>query len=130
MNLSQQKRERLLNFIKELKSNNSFDEKSLIELNEIENELNGKKYGLVWEEHKKNVDVKMKDNIPIFTEVKDKEILTDKGAEYNFLIKGDNLHSLYLLKKTHKGCIDIIYIDIKSTSLIQIHCRHNCKTVA
>ena len=111
MNLSQQKRERLLNFIKELKSSNSFDEKSLIELNEIENELNGKKYGLVWEEHEEAVDVQMKEAVPVFAEDKAKEILCDKDAPYNFLLEGDNLHSLYLLEKTHKGKIDVIYID-------------------
>ena len=80
MNLSQQKRERLLNFIKELKSNNSFDEKSLIALNEIENEINSKKYGLVWEDHEENVDIKMRKNIPIFTEVKEKEISKVNGG--------------------------------------------------
>ena len=111
MNLSQQKRERLLNFIKELKSNNSFDEKSLIELNEIENELNGKKYGLVWEEHEEAVDVQMKEAVPVFAEDKTKEIVSEKDAPYNFLLEGDNLHSLYLLEKTHKGKIDIILID-------------------
>lgn len=87
MNLSQQKRERLLNFIKELKSNNSFDEKSLIELNEIENELNGKKYGLVWEEHEEDVDVQMRNNIPVFTEVKDKEIQLVDGGGVQFSIR-------------------------------------------
>ena len=111
MNLSQQKREKLLNFIKELKQNNSFDEQSLIALNEIENELNGKKYGLVWEEHEENVDVEMRNNIPVFTEVRDKEIQLVDGGGYNFLLEGDNLHSLYLLEKTHKGKIDFIYID-------------------
>lgn len=30
---------------------------------------------------------------------------------YNFLLEGDNLHSLKLLEKTHKGKIDVIYID-------------------
>lgn len=111
MNLSQQKRERLLNFIEELKSNNSFDEKSLIELNEIENELIGKKYGLVWEEHEEAVDVQMKETVPVFAEDKSKEIVSDKDIHYNFLLEGDNLHSLYLLEKTHKGKIDVIYID-------------------
>ena len=33
------------------------------------------------------------------------------GGGYNFLLEGDNLHSLYLLEKTHKGKIDVIYID-------------------
>ena len=119
MNLSQQKRERLLNFINELKSNNSFDEQSLIELNEIENELNGKKYGLVWEEHEEAVDVQMRDNVPVFVEDKTKEIVSDKNELFNFLLEGDNLHSLYLLEKTHKGKIDIIYIGIYTTRLIQ-----------
>lgn len=30
---------------------------------------------------------------------------------YNFILEGDNLQSLYLLEKTHKGLIDVIYID-------------------
>lgn len=30
---------------------------------------------------------------------------------YNFLLEGDNLHSLKLLEKTHQGKIDVIYID-------------------
>ncbi|MDO5564409.1 MAG: site-specific DNA-methyltransferase, partial [Eubacteriales bacterium] len=34
-----------------------------------------------------------------------------KSFDYNFLLEGDNLHSLYLLEKTHKGKIDVIYID-------------------
>ena len=29
----------------------------------------------------------------------------------NFLLEGDNLHSLKLLEKTHKGKVDVIYID-------------------
>ena len=111
MNLSQQKRERLLNFIKELKSNNSFDEKSLIELNEIENELNGKKYGLVWEEHEEKVDAELKMNVPIFNDCKNLSLISDKEKKYNFLLEGDNLESLYLLQKTHKNSIDMIYID-------------------
>lgn len=30
---------------------------------------------------------------------------------YNFILEGDNLHSLRLLEKTHRGKIDYIYID-------------------
>ena len=111
MNLSQQKRHRLINFIKELKLSNNFDEKSLIALNEIENELNGKKYGLVWEEHEEAVDVQMREAVPIFVEDKSREIVSDKDKPFNFLLEGDNLHSLYLLEKTHKGKIDVIIID-------------------
>lgn len=44
-------------------------------------------------------------------EIKDKEIISNSDDKFNFLLEGDNLHSLYLLEKTHKGKIDVIYID-------------------
>ena len=110
-NLSQQKRQRMLQFLQTLKDANKDDDSTLIALGEIENELNSKKYGLVWEQHEETVDVKMRTHIPVFTEDKEREITTIPGGNYNFLIEGDNLHSLKLLEKTHKGKIDVIYID-------------------
>ena len=110
-NLSQIKREKMLKFLETLKEQHSDDE-SLIAINQIENELTSKKYGLVWEEHEEEVDVKMQTHIPVFTEVEEKEIVGDpESKQYNFLLEGDNLHSLKLLEKTHKGKIDVIYID-------------------
>ena len=38
----------------------------------------------------------------------DKKIENDKNKKFNFLLEGDNLHSLYLLEKTHKNKIDLI----------------------
>ena len=110
-NLSQQKRKRMLEFLNTLKEQHRDDDNTLIAINEIENEINGKKYGLVWEKHEEAVDVKMRTHIPVFTEVKDKEITKIPGGDYNFLIEGDNLHSLKLLEKTHRNNIDLIYID-------------------
>lgn len=110
-NLSQLKREKMLKFLEQLKQQHA-DNESIIAFNEIENELKSKKYGLIWEQHEEKVDVQMRDNVPVFTEVKEREIIGDPDSEdYNFLIEGDNLHSLYLLKKTHKEKIDVIYID-------------------
>lgn len=40
-----------------------------------------------------------------------RKITAKKNEAYNFLLEGDNLHSLKLLEKTHKGKIDVIYID-------------------
>ena len=101
----------MLKFLETLKEQHSDDE-SLIAINQIENELTSKKYGLVWEEHEEEVDVKMQTHVPVFTEVEEKEIVGDPESEqYNFLLEGDNLHSLKLLEKTHKGKIDVIYID-------------------
>ena len=74
--------------------------------------LNTKKYGLVWEEHTELVEEEMKTKIPVFVEDETKKIVDNLDSEsYNFLLEGDNLHSLHLLKKTHTGAIDVIYID-------------------
>lgn len=110
-NLSQQKRERMLAFLNKVKEEHKDDDETLIALDEIENELNSKKYGLVWEKHEEEVDRMMQDNIPVFTEVKEREIKATDENSYNFLLEGDNLHSLKLLEKTHAGKIDVIYID-------------------
>lgn len=110
-NLSQQKRQRMLEFLQRLREEHKDDDSVLIALGEIESELNAKKYGLVWEQHEEAVDVMMRDAIPVFTEDTEREITAVPGGAYNFLLEGDNLHSLRLLEKTHKGRIDVIYID-------------------
>lgn len=110
-NLSQIRREQMLSFLETLKEQHSDDE-SLIAINQIERELTAKKYGLVWEEHEEEVDEKMKTHIPVFTEDTSREIVGNPDSDdFNFLLEGDNLHSLKLLEKTHKGKIGLIYID-------------------
>ncbi len=111
LNLSQMKRKRMLEFLDKIKEEHINDDEMLIALGEIENELNSKKYGLVWEEHEEQVDVQMRTHIPVFTEITEREIAVAPEKPYNFLFEGDNLHSLYLLEKTHNGKIDVIYID-------------------
>lgn len=109
-NLSQLRRQRMLAFLEKMREQHKDDDEVLSAINEVENEINEKKYGLVWEEHSEEVEERMVDEVPIFVEDKDKEItMTDNG--YNFLLEGDNLHSLHLLEKTHKEKIDVIYID-------------------
>ncbi len=74
--------------------------------------INTKKYGLVWEEHAEEVEEEMKTNIPVFKEDANKKIIGNPDSEdFNFLLEGDNLHSLHLLEKTHLGKVDVIYID-------------------
>ena len=110
-NLSQEKRQRMLAFLDTIRQEHKDDDDVLIALGEIESELNAKKYGLIWEQHEEAVDVMMRTHIPVFTEDAGKEITTSAGGVYNFLLEGDNLHSLRLLEKTHRGRIDVIYID-------------------
>lgn len=109
-NLSKIRRDKMLKTLSEIKKNIS-DEETLNSLSLIENELTKKKYGLIWEEHEERVDKELETQIPTFEEIKDKEIMCNPEERFNFLLEGDNLHSLYLLEKTYKEKIDIIYID-------------------
>ena len=78
-------------------------------ISEIEKDIKGKKYGLVFEEHRENIDEMLETHLPVLTE--DESLFIDNGGQLNFLIEGDNLASLKLLEKTHAGKIDLIYID-------------------
>ncbi len=109
-NLSQLRRQRILAFLEKMRSEHKNDDEVLSAINEVETEMNEKKYGLVWEEHSEDVEERMVNEIPIFVEDKNKKISATEDT-YNFLLEGDNLHSLHLLEKTHKEKVNIIYID-------------------
>ena len=114
-NISKEKRERLvqkINAIKTYISSAVQDENTaqlLTYISDIEKDIKGKKYGLVFEEHREGIDEVLANNLPVLTE--DTDLFMDNGGQMNFLIEGDNLASLKLLEKTHKGRIDLIYID-------------------
>ena len=114
-NISGEKRQALLSKIAEIKSfieQNSNDKNAsqlISYLGDLTREVNGKKYGLVFEEHREAIDEKLEQNAPVLIEEKD--LFIDNGGELNFLLEGDNLASLKLLEKTHRGKIDVIYID-------------------
>lgn len=110
-NLSKLKRERLIEQLNIIREAYIDDDNMRKILNEIESELTNKKFGLIWEEHEERVDVDMLTKIPVFTEDKNRELTLNDGEGVNFLIEGDNLHSLYLLEKTHTGAIPVILID-------------------
>ena len=110
-NLSKRKRDEMIAFLEFLKKQHS-DDDSLMAINSIERELTAKKYGLIWEEHQEEVDKKMETHIPVFSEVPEYEVMEDEhNTTFNFLLEGDNLHSLNLLEKTNRGKVNIIYID-------------------
>ena len=72
-----------------------------------------KDYGLVWdnERNKEEIVEDCKKKLPILERVKDKEIITDKTKPMNLMVEGDNYHALTCLNYTHRGKIDVIYID-------------------
>ena len=114
-NVSKERRDELIRKISDIKtfiSSCAQDENTaqlLTYIGEIEKDIKGKKYGLVFEEHREGIDEILETHIPILTE--DKDLLIDNSGKMNFLIEGDNLAALKLLEKTHKGKIDVIYID-------------------
>lgn len=71
-----------------------------------------KQYGLVWEEHREEVEQQMQTQLPVLVEDKSKFIdSADLNAPNHILIEGDNLPALTTLTYTHKEKIDVIYID-------------------
>ena len=114
-NMSKQKREELITKIKSIRSfiaKADQDENTgnlLAYLSELEKEVKGKKYGLVFEKHRESIDDVLETHTPVLEE--QKNLFIDNGGQMNFLIEGDNLAALELLQKTHKGKIDLIYID-------------------
>lgn len=114
-NISQQKRDDLILKIKKIRAYIASAEQDentgnlLAYLSELEKEVKGKKYGLVFEEHREAIDEILDNNTPVLNE--DSKLFIDNSGQLNFLIEGDNLASLKLLEKTHKGAIDLIYID-------------------
>lgn len=71
-----------------------------------------KTYGLVWEDKPEDVEERLRNELPVLIEDKDRA-LTDAGpdAPNHILIEGDNLEALATLAYTHAGKIDVIYID-------------------
>ena len=115
INVSKQKREDLLSKIKAIRTYIATapqDENTanlLAYLSELEKDVGAKKYGLVFEEHREEIDEVLSTHTPVLTE--DGSLFIDNGGQMNFLIEGDNLASLHLLKKSYRGKIDLIYID-------------------
>lgn len=71
-----------------------------------------KTYGLVWEDKPEAVEERLREELPILQEVKDRALISENpDAPNHILIEGDNLEALTTLAYTHEGKIDVIYID-------------------
>jgi len=86
----------------------SFTKEQLI--SKIE-KLERERYGLVWDDKEEDVAKQCDIELPVLKEDVSREIVKDTTKPYNFIIEGDNYHSLYTLNFTHKKKIDVIYID-------------------
>ena len=103
----------ILNKIQELLIEKGIEEverKAFIQ--QLQAELKGKKYGLVWENKIEKVSEQLKTHIPYLTEVEEKRLTASPEDEtHHLLIEGDNLEALTLLQTTHKGGVNVCCID-------------------
>ncbi len=92
--------------VRNLQGISTEDKNALIKL------INDLKYGLVWENKPENVEERLRDEIPVLREVKERAIISsDTEAPNHTIIEGDNYQALTTLSYTHEGKIDVIYID-------------------
>lgn len=96
-------------------SQNQSEKELLARIQDLEKQIkqlkDRKKFGLVWENKPEDVVLACETQVPILKEVKNRKLVSDNKVPTNVLIEGDNYHSLSVLNYTHKGMVDVIYID-------------------
>ena len=99
-------------------------EQQQIRIRELEKEIarlhaqiKEQRYGLTWLDVPEAFEADSENKIPILEEVKNKAISAEGGGvpasstPPHIIIEGDNYHALTCLNYTHRGKIDVIYID-------------------
>ena len=81
------------------------------ELKRTHHKIKKDNYGLHWLDVPEAFEDDVENKLPILKEVKEKAIVNNDGKPTHILIEGDNYHALTCLNYTHKGKIDVIYID-------------------
>jgi adenine-specific DNA-methyltransferase len=86
-------------------------QKKVAELEAQIRKLKKSHLGLVFEDKREDVVEQCQKQVPVLKEVKKNRVISGDEYQNNLLIEGDNYHSLSVLNYTHKGKIDLIYID-------------------
>ncbi|MBU2595150.1 MAG: site-specific DNA-methyltransferase [Candidatus Edwardsbacteria bacterium] len=81
------------------------------EIDRLKKSIKKQQFGLVWMDIPEAFEDDVENKLPILKEVPDLAIKNDDGKPTHILIEGDNYHALTCLNYTHKGKIDVIYID-------------------
>lgn len=81
------------------------------ELERLKKAVKKQKYGLVWLDVPEAFEDDVENKLPILKEVPKLAIKNKDGKPTHILIEGDNYHALTCLNYTHKGKVDVIYID-------------------
>lgn len=81
------------------------------EVERLNAQLKEKRFGLTWIDVPEAFEKESENSIPVLEEVPELAIHNDDGKPTHILIEGDNYHALTCLNYTHRGKIDVIYID-------------------
>ena len=81
------------------------------EIERLKKSLKKQRYGLVWMDVPEAFEDDVENKLPILKEKPELAIKNNDGKPTHILIEGDNYHALTCLNYTHKGKIDVIYID-------------------
>lgn len=81
------------------------------EIERLRKAVKKQRYGLVWMDVPEAFENDVENKLPILKEVSELAIKNNDGKPTHILIEGDNYHALTCLNYTHKGKIDVIYID-------------------
>jgi adenine-specific DNA-methyltransferase len=92
------------------------NDEGLAELETIRRRLaeleSSQRLGLVWRDIPEDVETRLRDEVPVFVHEKELDVPGASPSDSpHILIEGDNLHALHVLQATHKGRVDVIYID-------------------
>ena len=81
------------------------------EVDRLNAQLKEKRFGLTWIDVPEAFEQESENKIPVLEEVPELAIHNNDGKPTHILIEGDNYHALTCLNYTHRGKIDVIYID-------------------
>ncbi|QOY61332.1 hypothetical protein [Thermophilibacter immobilis] len=112
-NVSKKRREELVGGIEQIRDyiNSTATQdgnagRLLAYLNALEKDVKGRKFGLVFEQHREEIDHVLEGSVSVLTE--DESLAIDNGGQWNALIEGDNLASLDALSRVLRGKVDLI----------------------
>ena len=81
------------------------------EIERLKKAVKKQRYGLAWMDVPEAFEDDVENKLPILKEVPGLAIKNNDGKPTHILIEGDNYHALTCLSYTHKGKIDVVYID-------------------
>ncbi|MBQ6653820.1 MAG: site-specific DNA-methyltransferase, partial [Prevotella sp.] len=81
------------------------------EVDRLHAQLKEKRFGLTWIDVPEAFEQESENRIPVLEEVPELAIHNHDGKPTHILIEGDNYHALTCLNYTHRGKVDVIYID-------------------